>query len=146
MGSTSSPKSSKHTGLIAFGATLLVGGLLVLSSGSGGKDGRLLATSDRPSGPQKQIAVTGDVVVLTAEADTVLVAMSQKDLDRFRQLAFAKDDVGLLRLVREGKLISVKSGTVCRIIDGGFLTHEIRIMEGEFKDQSGFVPVEQVKK
>lgn len=54
----------------------------------------------------------------------------------------AKDSIGILNLVNAKLAFIVQSGTKARIIDKGFLTSEVRILEGNHFGRSGFLPSE----
>src|SRR5687768_8164456 len=82
--------------------------------------------------PEKPKTLTaGDVGVLRIDGGgDVLVAVTEQDLDRFTKLAVAEDEYGLGEMILSGRVFPVTDGTKCKIIDAGFLVHEIRIMEG----------------
>jgi hypothetical protein len=75
----------------------------------------------------------------------ILIAASQSALDRLIKFANAEDGYGIAELISTKQISKVPSGTKCRIIDPGFMTHEIRILEGLHADEAAFVPAEFVR-
>jgi hypothetical protein len=73
------------------------------------------------------------------------VATSEDNYDRQMQLLAANDREGWQEMVAKHQIMLVDSGTKCRIIDVGFSKDEVRILEGDFSGESGFVPVGWVK-
>jgi hypothetical protein len=85
---------------------------------------------------------TGDVGVLRAGENDVLAGASEAALDRLIKLSSARDGMGVAQLVLAGQVLVIKPGTHARLIDGGFMTHEVRILEGTHAGRSVFIPVE----
>jgi hypothetical protein len=86
---------------------------------------------------------TGRIVSNTSV--TVLVGTTADNYDRFIQLAAARDNNGWAAMILNGQLMPINSGTQCRVIDGGIMKDEVRILSGSFSGQSGFVAPEFVK-
>jgi hypothetical protein len=59
-----------------------------------------------------------------------------------RQLARAHDTLGMAQMEQAGQLYMIQDGTRARVIDPGFMVHEVRILEGTYAGRSGFIPVE----
>jgi hypothetical protein len=81
---------------------------------------------------------------LTSGEAEVLIAANQSALDRLIKFANAGDSYGVAELIATKQVSKVPSGTKCLIIDPGFMTHEIRILEGLHSGEAAFVPAEFV--
>jgi hypothetical protein len=83
----------------------------------------------------------GDIVILGVPEgkDIIPVASSKEALERLTKLSIAHDHEGISELMLAGFVWTVPSGTKCRIIDLGFLTYEVRILDGERSGSTCFV-------
>jgi hypothetical protein len=88
--------------------------------------------------------LTDNTYQLTSDEAEVLIAASQSALDRLIEFANAGDGYGVAELIAMKQVSKVPSGTKCLIIDPGFMTHEIRILEGLHSGEAAFVPAEFV--
>lgn len=96
------------------GCLVIVVIAVVMSLFSGDKDSK--STEDRP-----KTGEAGTIRVLSGgEAP---VAISQKALDRFTQLAVAKDKSGGLQMILAKSVWTVPSGTKCHVIESGIFTY-----------------------
>lgn len=107
------------------------------------------AVADRPAdypaytGPTSANPVhRGDVGVLEAGESDVFAGASQPALDRLTQLAIAGDREGIAQMTLAGQVLLIKRGTHARLIDPGILSHEVRVLEGEYAGRSAFIPCE----
>lgn len=82
---------------------------------------------------------TGDQCVLSAAGTDVFLSVDKKTHDRLTEFCVAKDETGVAQLVALGKVLVVKAGSRAKIVDRGFLTSEVRVLEGEHAGESGFV-------
>lgn len=73
-----------------------------------------------------------------------LVGATEFDYDRLVKLANADDDLGIRQMVEEGRAFYLDRGTRVRIIDAGFLTHEVRVLSGPHTGKSVIIAVEDV--
>jgi len=78
--------------------------------------------------------------------ETVSVVVDEKSFDEYVHAAVIKDYFGMLELVNQGRVFSVKSGTRIQVLDRGFGKTKVRILEGEWIGASGWVPYEWVVK
>lgn len=78
-------------------------------------------------------------------AGNVAVAISERYLDEALDAAIAKDYQYFDTLIYSGKLMPVKDGTRVTILDTGMARTKIRISEGAFSGQTGWVQTEFVK-
>lgn len=125
---------------------ILIGVILVVMISSSGQ-------SDQPSEPSNPTP-SADYVMNSGEQgyirngqDEVLVSKTQTALDTFTKAAIAKDNVGMTEVVTSGQAYFVKAGTKVLVIEriSGGVT-KVRIQEGEFSGDAGYVPMEFVKK
>jgi len=90
----------------------------------------------------------GDEAHLSPGSPTI-VPLDEEAEDEVVKLAAAKDDLGLRQMVISGRAILVPDGTKVKVIEvKGILdwTCRIRILEGDYIGQSGWVPVEFLKR
>ncbi len=76
----------------------------------------------------------------------ILVATTKANFDESIKLSVAKDNMGLANLALSGGAFLVDSGTKVHVIDMMTGARQVRIMDGQFIGQSGWVPMEFVKK
>jgi hypothetical protein len=96
--------------------------------------------------PAQQNNSLPDIYRLVIEGEaTVPVATSEKVLDLMLKYANLRDEEAFARMIAQGEVLLVASGTKCRFADPGFFTHEVRIDEGPHRGRYGFVPSEFVK-
>jgi RNA polymerase subunit RPABC4/transcription elongation factor Spt4 len=96
--------------------------------------------------PDSNYVATGETGVLKNGSDYVFVAASEESFDRLSKLLAANDKDGWAQMILAGDVMPVKAGTQCLVIDPGIFKDEVRILEGQFEHQSGFVPPEFVVK
>ncbi len=58
---------------------------------------------------------------------------------RLTQLSVANDDVGMGQMMLAGTVWTVPGGTRCHVIEVGFFTDEVRILDGTKTGQACFV-------
>lgn len=85
---------------------------------------------------------TGDITMISGGSG--YLAVDKKSHSRMMKLAIAKDNIGLSQMILQGKIIATPIGTKVRMIDPGFLTCGVRIIEGPHKGKYCIVPVEFV--
>ena len=86
----------------------------------------------------------GSVVRLYNGTASVLIGTDDDALGEMDKATRVKDDHGRVQLVMGGKILLVASGTRARVLDIGFFTHEIRILEGKHQGRKGWVRKEFV--
>ena len=101
--------------------------------------------SNRDDSPKRPLRGE-DAVLLVENGGSIYVASTKDNYDRVVELATARDDIGLTNMVLDGRAALIRSGTRCRVIDPGFLTYELRILEGDYAGQSIHVASEFVHK
>ena len=76
----------------------------------------------------------------------VLLTRTQEAQEKFSKAALAKDTTGLTELVLDGEAFFVKSGTKVLVIDRGSLgVRKIRVLDGDFAGETGYLPMEYIK-
>ena len=88
----------------------------------------------------------GDEGVLYNGSDQVPVAVTKDVLDQVIHMSTANDTLGYAQLVGAGLVIRVDSGTKVLILDSTVTYKQVRILEGEYVGESGWIPVDWVKK
>lgn len=107
------------------------------TTGSGGQ------ASGQPPARKSGLNI-GAVGILRVDqkGSKVPVATSQEALDRLTKLSVANDSMGMAQMALAGQVLLVPDGTRAKLIDPGFLSHEVRVLEGDFAGRSGFIAAE----
>lgn len=87
----------------------------------------------------------GDIAILESDVGELFVATSEEAFDRLNDLSVARDEVGIRQLIAAGHVIIVPSGTKARMLNPGFATDELRIIDGPHAGVAIFVSTEFVK-
>ncbi len=99
----------------------------------------------KPEYERQRSAKVGDVCTLDAGGSIVFVSMNDGVNTRLTKLCIANDDIGVRNLVANGLVYAVPSGTKARVIQTGFTTFEVRILDGTHAEKAGIVAAEFVK-
>lgn len=86
----------------------------------------------------------GEEAHLVSTASDVFVAVDDAAWDAMFKAIAAKDTEGMMQLVLAGKVFVVPVGTRVRVIEGGFTSVKVRILEGAHQAKAGWVPIEMV--
>ncbi|QDV49518.1 zinc ribbon domain-containing protein [Gimesia fumaroli] len=108
-----------------------------VASGAPVQDEKKQAVTRKRKSPR-----TGDITMISGGSG--YLAVDSKSHSRMMKLAIAKDDIGLSQMVLQGKIIATPIGTKVRMIDPGFLTCGVRIIDGPHSGKYCIVPVEFV--
>ena len=108
------------------------------------ESGQPPARTSKPPQTTSKTLMPGDDAVVDAGNLVVHVAISKAALDRSIKAAIARDDLGHVALLLDEEIFVIEVGTLVRVIDIGFMTSEIRILEGKHAGRSGFLPSEFV--
>ena len=76
---------------------------------------------------------------VTTMTDTTFVARNRESLNRLVKLQAVGDKDGIALLMLDGELFVIEKYRQVRVIDRGFSTSEIRVMNGPEKGRSGYV-------
>lgn len=110
-------------------------------SGSGGRD------SISPRTPRATPLIAGSTALIRSSVtDFVLVAASRDAYDRMWKLMQAKDTVGLTRMALVGQVWTIQNETPCLVIDPGLTVCEVRLLDGDWDGEAGFVSRAFVKR
>ncbi|MFA6608455.1 MAG: hypothetical protein WCT07_00905 [Candidatus Paceibacterota bacterium] len=74
----------------------------------------------------------------------VLVAINKSYYDEMMKLVAANDTTGLAQMSLDGKILLVDKSTAVKVIDASYFSSEVRINEGKYIGQAGWVPNEMV--
>lgn len=91
-----------------------------------------------PTKPKQHDSTNVDWKVTTM-TDTAFVARNRESLNRLVKLQAVGDKDGIALLLLDGELFVIEKYRQVRVIDRGFSTSEIRVMNGPEKGRSGFV-------
>lgn len=131
-------------GLILFFICL---GTFNQGSGGGSRSGSGSRDSISPRTPRATPLVAGSkALIRSSAADFVLVAANQNAYDRMQKLAQAGDKVGLSRMALVGQVWTIQNETPCLGIDPGFSIVEVRLLDGDWDGEAGFVSRAFVKR
>jgi hypothetical protein len=106
-------------------------------------------STTRPTTPpaqQRQEPVRPYLQVPDKPDEPITVATDQKTHDELAKYSLAGDKVGIERMFKQGRAFNVPSGARVRILDRGFFTTEIRILEYSHKDEVAIVDSEFIVK
>jgi uncharacterized protein (UPF0333 family) len=129
---------------------LVVIAIMLIVAVSGCSSSSTLNTTTQPISTSINI---GDNVILDegkdaeGEVGNVFVAVTEYDFIEFVKEAYAKDTVGIAKMVLNGQMLSVKGGTKALVIDtntvgtvnGDLEVYKVRIMSGDYFGESGWV-------
>lgn len=90
------------------------------------------------------IPAVGQEVHLVSTADNVLVATTDAAWDAMYKAIAANDKEGLALLVLSGDVLLVPVNTKVRVIEGAFTSVKVRMLEGAYYGQAGWVATELV--
>lgn len=104
------------------------------------------AASSRTYGSGKPVAEVGAEGVLWVQGvDNWALAVDKRAFDEWVSVCVAKDDAGMLGLMRTGRIFLVPVGTRVKVIDVGFGSVRVRVLEGDAKGMAGWVSYEFVR-
>lgn len=101
-------------------------------------------TSSTPITPQKTTSSSGDSYLYNGTGN-VAVALSESAMDKAVDAAIKKDYQKFDSLVLSGELLPIKDGTKIQILSAGMARTKIRIEDGAYSGQIGYVQTEFVK-
>lgn len=105
-------------------------------------------SSKTPTTPQasERLKIGEDGYVSTGGTNPVLVAINKSYYEEMFNLITAKDNLGISQMVLDGKVLMVDSGTAIKVIGSEFPSTQVRITEGKYIAQSGWIPNEMVRR
>ena len=138
-------KGKKETSNTAKGCTVLL--VLILSLGV------CVYVSVEPEPPQSPDATSeppisiGDVAVLSwSDSDAAgYLAVDDASWDLMFEAITARDNVGLSQLVQARRVYVVPTGTKARVLEFGFTSYKVRLMDGPSAGAAGWVVREFVQ-
>ena len=104
------------------------------------------SSSPTPS-VQSRPRAGNDVILSYANSNTSgYLAVDDDAWDAMFEAINAKDTVGLMRLVRAGRVHVITAGTRARVLDSAFVSYKVRVMSGPSSGVAGWVPMEFVQR
>lgn len=82
----------------------------------------------------------------TDGADKTFVLRSEELLDAFVQASVSNDTYGMSEILLAGGGFLVPNGTKALVIDRGTGRRKVRVLEGDFTGESGWIPMEFIQK
>lgn len=86
-------------------------------------------------------AGVGDVVILK----DAFAGVTKSDLDKVIKYSVAKDSNGLMQYMLAGNAFMISDGTKAKLLNKGFASCEVRIIDGNLSGRSGWIPIEMIK-
>ena len=97
--------------------------------------------------PVVESVKVGENAHLTIAGDNpVLVAINKSYYDEMMKLVAVRDTMGIAQMSLDGKVLLVDKNTAVKVIDASYFSSEVRINEGKYIGQAGWVPNEMVAK
>lgn len=90
--------------------------------------------------------VGSEAVLYLKGSEVVLLADSKPAYKQFIKIQTAKDKHGFNQMVSAGKIFAVPNGTRVLILDLDLAAYEVRILQGEHKNRTGWIAYEFAKK
>lgn len=88
----------------------------------------------------------GDIGYLQSSSGSLLVAFNKRDQEEIIRLATIQDSLGISKMILDGWVMLIDSGIQVRVIDKDLSYMKVRIMEGKFYGEAGWVPGDSVFK
>jgi len=89
--------------------------------------------------------ITGTELITTSTAKIILCATTQDNYKQLMELRITNDLPGVYEMIRRKTLFLLKTGTKIKIIQKTFYGIEIRVLEGEHKNKTGWLTEEFLK-
>lgn len=83
--------------------------------------------------------------LLAGKLKAVPICVDQASMDEYIKFAVARDDIGIEELFGQGRVFNVANGAEVLIIEATFASRRIRVLDGDKRGSSGWVPMEWVK-
>ena len=138
----------KKTSTVTWGCLifllLMIGFCIVSINQEPPPSGATSPTESRPSTPT--VSIGDDVILRWADADTGgYLAVDDAAWNAMFEAMNAKDNIGLMQLIEAGRVYVVQSGTSARILDTGFTSYKVRLMDGTSAGVAGWTVREFVQ-
>lgn len=140
--------SSIKTGCLAIIIGLMAIGILsalIFGGRTKSPNSSSSSSKDYGTGTAGSISV-GEEGRLYSGAELVPVAVSREAFDAWTKARVANDTHGQGALLVAGLILTPQKGTKVLVIDSAFLIRKVRILEGEFEGQAGWVSSDYIRK
>lgn len=124
------------------GLILLIAVPTIINIGSGSSSSS--SSSASTSQPSDRVSQGQNGYVRISGSDSVAVLRTKELMDEYVKAAVNKDTYGMAQLLLGGGGFFVSNDTKVLVIDSSIGARQIRILEGKFVGQSGWVPMEFV--
>ena len=95
---------------------------------------------------RQRVDVGEDGVLVFGEAEYVPVSRDESTYERIIKSIVAHDEIGFKEEFDKGNAFLVKARTKAKVIDRTIGSRKIRILEGDHKDEAGWIAMEWVIK
>jgi hypothetical protein len=136
---------SSFAGMIRFSRCLLSLVSMVVLVGCESKPGTGSSSPQSTSPAPITSLQVGDQCVLTAKGSPVFVYPQYEDMNEVMDALIAKDDIGLQKMKAAGKFFVCPARTRARLINNGVVARRVRILEGDYYGEDGWVSTEFVQ-
>ncbi|MFC1656081.1 hypothetical protein ACFL3C_04370 [Patescibacteria group bacterium] len=92
------------------------------------------------------VSIGDEAKLVSSGSGAILVAIDQEAFDDLLDISVANDEMGLAELMLADRVFSVPTGIKVKVIDTDWFSKEVRILEGAYVGESGWVPMEFVQK
>lgn len=132
----------KNSGLGCLIVLLIFVGLGILGAATGGDGG---GGSGSGGSSVQVVPVGSDGRLVIGEGIPVDLGVDDDAFDALSEARVANDPAGRREVLLSGRGFTVPEGTRVRVIDNGFVKKRVRILEGQYAGEAGWVPFEWVK-
>lgn len=101
--------------------------------------------NDEPSDASNDLVGIGENGILDTGSEDVLLGITKEDNDQIVHSYVINDLDAVTQMVLDGKAFFVPAKTKILVIDSDFPVKQVRILEGDFNGESGWVPYEFIK-
>jgi len=103
----------------------------------------LFGCSDKET--RQTVSSIGEKGILQSGASITPVAVTKEAFDQWSKARVAKDEYGMVALLSSGLVFTPSSRTQVLVIDKDTYITKVRILQGEYTGQSGWVAYEYVR-
>jgi|GEM_PF-4970382 len=101
-------------------------------------------TVSQPPAPSILGAGSTGRLVSSSSGPVVGVAATGEDLIKISNLVDAQDQVGMLKMVDDGRVFMVNAGTSVKILATNGSHYQIQVLEGTYKTKTGWIPAKAI--
>jgi hypothetical protein len=87
----------------------------------------------------------GSIVEIASSADVIICATTQENYKQVNKYIAADDKTGAENMLNRGQIFLLKTGTNVKVIQITFNGIEVRVQEGEYKDEIAWIQSDFLK-